>query len=256
MGYLKPADSGVSALEALIARPVAHRGLHDGRFLIENTPSAFAAAIEENYGIECDLQITADSEAMVHHDDALGRLTEGTGRLDASTATELKRVPFKACADRMITLGELCDFASGRSALFIELKSQCDGDRRLVKRTADVLSCYRGAAAVMSFDPMQMAFMREIAPTQVRGLVAEGGCPARPEPAFDKMRREFTYMQQVLRMRPQFVAYSVNDLPSTMTTIARRIFGVPILAWTVRDVVARQTAERYADQIIFEGFRP
>jgi hypothetical protein len=63
-------------------------------------------------------------------------------------------------------------------------------------------------------------------------------------------------MQRVLQMRPQFVAYSVNDLPSTMTTIARNIFGAPILAWTVRDALARQTAKRYADQIIFEGFRP
>ena len=59
--------------------------------IIENTPSAFAAAIAGNYAIECDLQITADGEAMVHHDEALGRLTEGSGRLDAMTAADLKR---------------------------------------------------------------------------------------------------------------------------------------------------------------------
>ena len=49
---------------------------------------------------------------MVHHDDALGRLTEGTGALDAMTAADLKRVAFKhtqptAC----MTLGELCDLS-------------------------------------------------------------------------------------------------------------------------------------------------
>ena len=68
----------------LTARPVAHRGLHDAaRGVIENTPSSVAAAVAANYAIEVDLQITADSEAMVHHDDALGRLTEGSARLKA-----------------------------------------------------------------------------------------------------------------------------------------------------------------------------
>ncbi len=101
-------------LDWLIARPIAHRGLHDAaNGVIENTPSAFAAAIAGGYGIECDLQISADGEAMVHHDEALGRLTDGSGRLDAMTAADLKRVPFKATADRMITLGELCDLVGG-----------------------------------------------------------------------------------------------------------------------------------------------
>src|SRR6476661_4049214 len=66
----------------LVARPVAHRGLHDAaRGIIENTPSSVRAAAEAGYAIEVDLQITADGEAMVHHDEALGRLTDGTGAL-------------------------------------------------------------------------------------------------------------------------------------------------------------------------------
>ena len=87
----------------LTARPIAHRGLHDAAAgVIENTPSAFRAAIDGGYGIECDLQISADGEAMVHHDDALGRLTDGTGRLDAMTAAALQarrrsRPPPTAC---------------------------------------------------------------------------------------------------------------------------------------------------------------
>ena len=60
-------------LDWLTARPVAHRGLHDAAAgVIENTSTAFNAAIAGNYAIECDLQITADGEAMVFHDDALG----------------------------------------------------------------------------------------------------------------------------------------------------------------------------------------
>ena len=105
-------------LDWLIARPVAHRGLHDvGAGVIENTSAAFAAAIAGNYAIECDLQISADGEAMVHHDDTLGRLTDGSGRLDEMTSAQLKRVAFKSTTDRMISVGELCDLVAGRVTL-------------------------------------------------------------------------------------------------------------------------------------------
>src|SRR5271166_3495810 len=248
----------MSGIDWLVARPVAHRGLHDGKGIIENTPSAFVAAIAGCYGIECDLQITADGEALVHHDDALGRLTEGSARLDAMTAAELKRIPFKSGSDRMITLGELCDLVSGRSALVIELKSHFDGDHRLVARTADVLSCYHGPAAVMSFDPSQMMALREIAPGVLRGIVGEGRYrrTSRQGPTCAGARREVVYGERVLRMRPQFIAYAVNDLNSAMTFAAHKLFQLPLLAWTVRNATERKKAERHADQMIFEGFRP
>ncbi len=83
--------------------------------VIENTPSAFEAAIAGNYAIECDLQISADGEAMVHHDDALGRLTDGTGRLDAMPAAELKRVAFKATKDRMLDARRAMRAGGGRA---------------------------------------------------------------------------------------------------------------------------------------------
>ena len=101
---------------------------------------------------------------MVHHDFALGRLTHGSRQLAAMTAAGLKDVPFKATADRMMTLGELCELVAGRTPLVIELKSRFDGDRRLVARTAQVLQSYAGPVAVMSFDPALVQALREIAP--------------------------------------------------------------------------------------------
>jgi glycerophosphoryl diester phosphodiesterase len=245
-------------LDWLIERPIAHRGLHDAqKGIIENTPSAFAAAIGERYGIECDLQIAADGEAMVHHDEALGRLTNGSGRLDAMSAADLKRVPFKATADRMITLGELCDLVAGRTPLVIELKSRFDGDRRLAARAAGLLAGYRGPAAVMSFDPAQVAALREIAPALARGMVAERRYRHREWDALPAAsKRAMAYFKHVLGTRPQFLAYSVKDLPAAIPLAARNLFGLPLLTWTVRSPEDRAKAARWADQMIFEGFRP
>jgi len=244
--------------EWLIARPVAHRGLHDAAAgVLENTPSAFAAAIATNYAIECDIQLSADGEAMVFHDQTLDRLTEGSGRLDALSAAELKRVAFRATADRMITLGELCGLAADRTALFVEIKSRFDGDLRLVKRAAEVLAKYSGRVALMSFDPAPIAALRTLAPRLPRGIVAERRY-THPEwsPLPARTKRALAYFQHALQSRPQFIAYSVNDLPSTIPWLARNLLRLPLLTWTVRTDVDRERAARYADQMIFEGFRP
>ena len=247
----------MSGLDWLIARPVAHRGLHDASGgVIENTPSAFAAAVAGNYAIECDLQITADGEAMVHHDDTLGRLTDGSGRLDAMTAAALKGTAFRATADRMITVGEMCDLVAGRVPLVIELKSHHDGDRRLVARAAEVLSHYAGPAALMSFDPTQIAALREIVPSLPRGLVAERHPWREGDNLSTGITRALAYVPNALRTRLQFLAYGVKDLPGAIPFAARNLMGLPLLTWTVRSEADCQRAARWADQMIFEGFRP
>jgi glycerophosphoryl diester phosphodiesterase len=247
----------MSRFDWLVARPVAHRGLHDvGGGIIENTASAFSAAIAANYAIECDLQVSTDGEAMVHHDDVLGRLTEGSARLDARTAAELQHVIFRATSDRMLTLGQLCDLVAGRVTLVIELKSRFEGDRRLVARVAEVLSAYSGPVAVMSFDPAQIAHMRAIAPGLTRGLVAERHRRSESESLATGAGRALAYVPQALRSRLQFLAYSIKDLPGAVPLVARNVLGLPLLTWTVRTEDDQQRADRWADQMIFEGFRP
>jgi glycerophosphoryl diester phosphodiesterase len=242
----------------LTARPVAHRGLHDvARGIIENMPAAAQAALNANFAIECDIQLTADGEAMVQHDDALGRLTEGSGALLGKTAAELKAVRFKNTDERMMTLGDLCALVAGRVPLVIEVKSHFDGDRRLVKRMAEVLATYSGPAVGMSFDPDQVLALREIMPQLPRGIVAEREYTEADWPeASVEQRRGMMHLRHAFRTRPHFVAYWVNELPAMAPWIARNIFGLPLLSWTVRTPEQRARAARYADQMIFEGFLP
>jgi glycerophosphoryl diester phosphodiesterase len=247
-----------TSLDWLIARPIAHRGLHDAAHgVIENTAGAMRAAIAANYGIETDVQISADGEAMVNHDDVLGRLTEGEGRLDSLSAAELKRVPFRNSNEHMMTLGELCDLVAGRVTMLVELKSRFDGDERLPARVADVLAGYDGPVAPMSFDPRQLVMLRHKAPRMTRGIVA---AKYRPHPYWDQMpawlRHSMGYLVAALTARPQFVAYGIDDLPALAPLFTRHVLGMPLLTWAVRTQAERERAQRYADQMIFEGFRP
>jgi glycerophosphoryl diester phosphodiesterase len=243
-------------LKWLTARPLAHRGLHDaGAGVIENTASAFSAAIAAGYGIECDVQVSADGEAMVHHDDALGRLTEGSARLADMSAADIAQARFRQSADRILTLGELCDLVAGRAALAIEIKSRFDGDRRLAERTAAVLAAYEGPAAAMSFDSAVVETLRAVAPSLARGVVAQHDYEAWPAlpPA---LRRRMARLTHLPRTRPHFIAYAVRDLPALPPLAARAFLRLPLLAWTVRSATERARAAPYADQIIFEGWRP
>ena len=242
----------------LTARPVAHRGLHDiARGIVENMPTAAQAAVDGNFSIECDIQLSSDGEAMVHHDNALGRLTEGSGALLGKTAAELKSVQFKNTPERMMTLGDLCALVAGRVPLVIEVKSHFDGDRRLVKRMADVLASYSGPAVGMSFDPDQVLALRELIPGLARGIVAEREYTEEEWPeASPEQRRGMTQLRHAFRSRPHFVAYRVDELPAAAPWIARNIFGLPLLGWTVRTPEQRARAARYTDQMIFEGFLP
>jgi glycerophosphoryl diester phosphodiesterase len=242
----------------LTARPIAHRGLHDPTLgLIENTAGAVRAAIDAGYGIEVDVQLSGDGEAMVYHDAALGRLTEGEARLDQLSAADLKRVPFRNSSERMLTLGELCDLVNARITILIELKSRFDGDVRLANRVAEIVAAYRGPAAPMSFDPWQITALRHKARELACGIIA---AKYRPHPYWDLMpawmRHGMGHLLTGLIARPQFVAYAAADLPAVAPVFARRALRLPLMAWTIHSDRERRRALRWADQIIFEGFRP
>jgi len=246
-----------SSLAWLTSRPLAHRGLHDAAAgIIENTASAFRAAVDAGYGIECDVQLSRDGEAMVHHDDTLWRLIETPGRVADMTAAELQQLRYRNCADRMLTLAELCELLGGRVPLAVEIKSHFDCDLRLTRRVAETLSKYNGPAAAMSFDPEAVRALRKFAPSLPRGIVAEWRYRHEEWKRISRIGKlKLGLLLHAPWSRPHFVAYQVRDLPSPAPFIARAL-GLPLLTWTVRTPEDARTAARWADQMIFEGFRP
>jgi glycerophosphoryl diester phosphodiesterase len=157
----------------------------------------------------------------------------------------------------MMSLADLCALVAGRVPLIIEVKSHFNGDRKLVKRMAEVLSSYDGPAVGMSFDPDQVMALRELIPSRPRGIVAERRYTEDDWPeASAAQRRGMTDLRHAFRTQPHFVAYWVDELPAAPPWIARNIFRCPLLGWTVRTPEQRERVARYADQMIFEGFRP
>lgn len=241
----------------LTSRPIAHRGLHGPGGPPENTIAAAEAAIAGGYGIECDVQLSADGEAMVFHDDLLDRLTTEAGEVRGRNAAELTRLTIAGSAETIPILADFLDRIGDRAPVVIEIKSQFDGNERLTRRVVETAHARGARLALKSFDPAVVSLLRRIAPTIPRGIVAQECYAAFGWYGLDPERlKAMSNLSHWPETEPDFVSYRHLDLPGQTTLMPHILDGVPVLTWTVRSQAEADRASAFADQIVFEGFVP
>lgn len=240
-------------LNWLIARPIAHRGLHDST-CVESTSSAFSAAIKNNYAIECDVQLSADGEALVFHDDTVDRLLEGKGAVNQFTSRQIKRMAFKSGTDRVQTLAELVEQVAGRVTLVVELKTLWDSNVQLAQRVLDVFQGYDGPHALMSYDPLLILHVAQSSPATIRGIVGERS-------AFDTYKTlplaqnlDLRSMSHLPQTKPHFISYYFKDLQCQPVSLFRAA-GNPVITFTIRNRQQETEARRYCDQVTFQDYQ-
>ena len=211
----------------------------------ENSLAAFRAAIENDYAIECDLQISADGVPVVFHDDRLDRLTGESGPVRGRTAAELAKINILNSSETIPTLSDMLEYVAGAVPLVIELKSFAGKNDGFAQAVANELRNYPGPAAVMSFDGDLGAAMMAAAPDLPVGLVAEGGLAA-----------TIVHLTAIIRHGFHFVSFSLTDLPAPAPLIARWVLGLPLICWTVRTPQDAAKARRWTEQMTFEIIRP
>lgn len=242
-------------------RPIAHRGLHDrSRGIIENSASAFEAACQKGYTIECDVQLSRDGIPVIFHDDDLERLTGVAGAANARTMAELARLPLlgSAAGDTPQRFTDFLAQVNGRVLLQIELKPQPDqaATEVLAQTVMDALKPYRGPVTLESFDPKLVSEVRKRGATMPVGIVTYGY----DEPEWDNHLSDFAkFLLRHLLHWPwtRFDFISCRDqaleLPAVKFFRAR---GMPVTTWTIKSPAAALAVIGKADQIVFEGFDP
>jgi glycerophosphoryl diester phosphodiesterase len=243
---------------AFLTRPIAHRGYHNkAEGVIENSPSAFAAAIAAGYPIELDLQLSRDGVPMVFHDDTLERLTAETAAVRDRDAAELETFTLKGGTDRIPTLARVLKQVDGAVPLLIELKDQHgamgETDGTLERAALDVLKSYEGQFALMSFNPSMVAKVAKLSPDTPRGII---GCAWRkidePHVPVDR-RAELATIPGFKEIDADFLSHDHTDLDSPRVE-QLKAQGVPILCWTIRSPEQERQARKIADNITFEGY--
>ncbi|MEM7731181.1 MAG: glycerophosphodiester phosphodiesterase family protein [Pseudomonadota bacterium] len=244
--------------EVFLTRPIAHRAFHDvaqGR--PENSRAAIEAAIAAGYGIEMDLQLSRDDQAMVFHDYDLDRLTGETGDVRARDADELSHITLTGGNEGVPTFAGILNLVAGRVPLLIELKDQ-HGQMgvtagALERAVADALRDYQGPAAVMSFNPNMVVHLANLLPHLPRGLVTSGYETRHWPQLTDAIRDHLRNIPDYDRADCSFISHHASDL-SRPRVQALRATGVPVLCWTIRSKTEERAARQLSDNITFERF--
>lgn len=246
--------AGRTSWELLVTTPLAHRGLWNAQ-APENSLPAFEAACEAGYGMELDVQLSADGEAVVFHDDRLDRMTAETGRLADRGAAELSRMRLGPTDETIPSLSEVLARVAGRGLVVIELKVLGGDEGALEARVAEVIDGYDGPHAVLSFNPHTMGWFAENRPGVLRGLNSWSYFDATDWMLPAEQRQALADLEHVEIARPHFVSLGLDLLPSARAD-ELRAGGMAVAAWTVRSPADWARVSAHCDAMIFEGWRP
>ena len=231
----------------------AHRGLHtDDGGVPENSLAAFRAAAEAGYGVELDVQFTADKQIVVFHDSDLKRMCGVEKRVDELTYAELSELRLLDSDQIIPLLSDVLDALDGATLLFEFKAARSYTDTSLCKAALPLLDGYKGAVCIESFNPFMVRWFRCNAPDYIRGILSK--------------RFEKGEVAQALRFplaslfancvcRPDFIAYQHTDHKQAFFRLCR-LFHPMTVAWTVRSRAEEIDARRRFDAVIFEGYLP
>ncbi len=243
---------------AFLHAPLAHRGYHalqDGR--PENSRAAFAAAVAAGYGIEMDVQVSRDGQAMVFHDEALMRLTGVGGMVADRDAADLGRIGLFGGDEGIPTLAEVLVLVAGRVPLLIEVKDRHETlvatDGVLEAALVAALAGYEGPVAVMSFNPASVAEVARIAPHLPRGITSDPFNAADWTPLPEATCKRLRGIPDYDAVGASFISHKADDLGSARVA-ELRAQGAAVLCWTIRSAGAEAAARRQAQNVTFEGY--
>lgn len=238
--------------DMLFQPAIAHRGLWSPDGPPENSLGAFQAACQAGYGIELDVQLTADGEAVVFHDSKLDRMCGRDGRISDYSAADLGQMKLNGSDETIPTLADTLTLIGHRAMVHIEIKTPYGEVGPLERRVHEVLIDHNGPTCVIGFNPYSHAWFADHHPKILRGLdsydYSKGQSPLAPD-----LRKAFADLQHVSFARPHFLALSTDMLPGAKAE-EFRAKGYPIIAWTLRSPQEWDAIKGGCDNLIFEGF--
>lgn len=231
----------------------AHRGLHNNEAGVpENSIAAFSATVRAGYGVELDIQFTADRQLVVFHDNDLKRMCGVDKRVDELTYAQLQEYRLLETDQHIPLLGEVLEVL-GNTTLLCEFKSMRSyTDTSLCEAALPLLDNYKGNVCIESFNPFMVRWFRKHAPQYIRGILSKRFTK---DEVIAVLRFPLASLFTNILCRPDFIAYQHTDHKQPFFRLCR-LFKPITIAWTTKTPDEFQTAKQRFDTIIFEGFTP
>ena len=242
------------AWDHLTGAPLAHRGLWAPDAAPENSLGAFQHAAENGYGVELDVRLSADGEAMVFHDDTLARMTGAEGRVRDHSAKALQALALNGSDETIPTLAEALAVIGHHSLVLLECKTAAGEVGPLEQRVHDVLLDHKGPVAVIGFNAYSHAWFADRFPKILRGLNSHAYADGEARMSAEAVAA-LRALEHVAIAKPHFLALGLDMLPDAKAA-EHRVKGLPVVAWTVRSPDQWSAVSEACDNYIFEGFTP
>lgn len=233
----------------------AHRGLFSAKENIpENSLPAFSRAVKSGYGIELDVQLTKDNQVVVFHDSTLSRMCGIDVHVREKTYAQLKDLSLLNTEEKIPLFSQVLNVIDGSVPLLIEIKLPCFSTYTC-QLVNDILKNYKGTYCIQSFNALALLWYRIHRPDVFRGQlssnllspVAEGGII---------LSFLIKYLMANFLGRPDFISYKYKDDKNISFQMHKRLFGTPVMAWTIRSQKAFESCITRYNAIIFDSFIP
>ncbi|MBO5953556.1 MAG: glycerophosphodiester phosphodiesterase [Oscillospiraceae bacterium] len=246
---------GHKTLAALQGWSYAHRGLH-GNGVPENSMEAFRLALEGGYGIELDVHLMKDGQLAVIHDPSLKRTAGADVLIEDLTAEDLPKYPLEGTQEQIPLFSDVLALYDGKAPIIVELKAERGNHAALAEAVCNLLGDYKGVYCLESFDPRVVHWLRKNRRCLCRGQLAENFLNNKKSKLPMFLKFVLTHQLENFLVFPDFVAYKFADRKNLGVWLARNIWGVQGVTWTVTSQADYDVAVAEGWIPIFEGFRP
>ena len=224
-------------MEAFLKRPIAHRGLHNNKDVIENTIESFELAIKNNFLIELDIVLSKDGEVMVFHDYDLNRLVGSNKLINQCNANELRNIKLLGTNSGISSIEEVLYRVNGKVPILIEIKESFHPN--IEERLYEIIRSYEGEIAIQSFDKKSIIWFKNNAPFYKLGLISNN-------PRLT--------VEEISKLGVDFLAFDIDILDSDIVKNLKKL-KFHILTWTVDTPEKYKKSLKLADNCIFEKIK-
>lgn len=243
-------------LTPFMGRLYAHRGLYDNTTdAPENSMKAFRKAVEADYGIELDIQLTKDNVIVVCHDFDIKRVCGENIKIKDLTYEELQQYKLYDSEETIPKFSDVLALIDGKVPLIVEYKSE-NFDTGLFEMGDAMLRDYKGVYCVESFNPLLSFWYRRHHGDVLRGVLSDSyvkeGITGLPKWAY------FFLHHLLLNWiaKPDFIAYHHIYHKDLSRVLCQKLYRAPAVAWTIQSQEDLDARAKDFDIFIFDSFIP
>ncbi|MCQ2466819.1 MAG: glycerophosphodiester phosphodiesterase [Clostridia bacterium] len=232
---------------------IAHRGLFNNVDLPENSYPAFEAAIDKNFGIELDVQLTKDNQLVVFHDGNINRMCGVKKKISSLTYEQLSSYKLLDTDLSVPLFEDVISLIDGKVPVIIEIKAHgafMKATKMLVKR----LESYKGIYCIQSFNPAIIRWLKVNKPDITRGILSNDYLRLPKK----TLTQKFIVSNLLFNAwcKPDFISYN-HEYPSKIALkVCKSFYNCNMVGWNIKSSENLDYAKKFFEVYIFDSFVP